>query len=350
MKWELSKEETMETTDRNSLPKVDKTSSQSDWVMVGKALNWFRYNLALIIPLIVVLVVFSSLHPGFLTIRNMTNILREIAVIAILAVGLTVVMATGKFDLSFYGSSNFVMMTCAVLAFTFKLPFLPMILVGIGLGMGIGAISGFLVSILFLPDLMATLGVAGLFGGLAYKYTQGVQLWMYSFPRVLWLGTGKVIGPITVPVVILIIVVIVAYIFLNKLKYGLRMEAVGSNPDAATHSGISIVRYRFLAYVLAGIFYGLAALVYLGRLGKGQCDIFDFLILPVIVAAFMGTSMFKGKANIIGVVIGAFVYGCVLNGLTLLNIHWTRADLYRPIILLIVLIVAITIRKKRIVG
>lgn len=350
MKWEPLKEETMETTDRNSLPKVDKTSSQSGWVMVGKALNWFRYNLALVIPLVVVLVVFSSLHPGFLTIRNITNILREITVIAILAIGLTVVMATGKFDLSFYGSSNFVMMTCAVLAFTFKLPFLPMILAGIGIGVGIGALSGFLVSVLFLPDLMATLGVAGLFGGLAYKYTQGVQIWMYSFPQVLWMGTGKIIGPITVPVVILIIVVVIAYIFLNKLKYGLRMEAVGSNPDAATHSGISIVKYRFMAFLLAGAFYGVAALVYLGRLGKGQCDIFDFLILPVIVAAFMGTAMFKGKANIIGVVIGTFIYGCVLNGLTLLNIHWTKADLYRPIILLVVLIVAMTIRKRKIVG
>ena len=78
MKWELSilsKEETVETTDQNSLPKVDKTSSQSSWVIVGKALNWFRYNLALVIPLIAVLAVFGSLHPGFLTIRNMTNIL-----------------------------------------------------------------------------------------------------------------------------------------------------------------------------------------------------------------------------------------------------------------------------------
>jgi len=316
---------------------------------IGRAMNWFRYNLALIIPAIVVVVVLSCLHPSFLTVRNMTNILREVSVIGILAVGLCIVMASGKFDISFYGVGNFVMMTCAVLVSSYQLPFISVVLLGIAIGMAIGALNGFLVSILHLPDIMATIGVAGLFAGLSYMYTEGVFIWMYAFPRIIWLGTGKV-GPITVPVFVLIAAVIIAYIFMYKLKHGLRLEAVGINPDAATHAGISTVKYRFLAFLLAGGFYGVAGVVYLGRMGKGLPTGFDALMLPVFAATFMGTAMFKGKANIIGTVVGAFILGSVMNGLTLLNIHWTRADLYRPVIFLIILIAAVSIRKRRVVG
>ena len=316
---------------------------------MGTALNWFRYNLALAIPAIAVIVVFGWLHPQFLTLNNMTNILREMTVIAILATGLTIVMATGKFDMSFYGIGNFVVMTCAVLTFYYKLPIFPMVLVGIFIGLAIGSLSGVLVSVLHFPDIIATIGIAGAFSGLAYAYTGGTQLWMYAFPNVLKLGTGS-IGFLSIPVIILIVVIIIAYIFMYKLKWGLRVESVGTSPDTVIHSGVSVVKYRFLAFIIAGALSGLAGVIFLGRYGKGVPFGFDVLMLPVVATTFMGTAMFKGKANIIGTLIGVFIWVSVANGLTLLNVHWEQADLYRPVLFLRALIAAIYIRKKRIVG
>lgn len=315
----------------------------------GSALNWFRYNMALVIPAIGALVIFTILRPDFVSGVNLSNILREMTIVTILAMGLTVVMATGKFDLSFYGVGNFAVMTGAFLLSKHNFPFVLMILLCIAIGFGAGSLSGLLVSVLRLPDLMATIGVAGLFAGLAFRYTEGVQVWLYQFPRILWIGRTQ-IGPITFPVLVLIAVVVLTYILLYKLKYGVRMQAVGTNPDASTHAGISVKKYRFLAFAIAGTLYGVASVIYLGRFAKGLPTPFDALILPVIAATFMGTAMFKGKANVVGTLIGAFTFVSILNALTLMNIHWTKADLYRPLIFLSILIPAIYIRKKRIVG
>ena len=316
---------------------------------IGQGLNWFRYNLALIIPAIAIVITFSLLHPEFMGMRNIMNLLREMTIISIVAVGLTIVMASGRFDMSFYGVGNFVVMTCGFLLYYYHLPVGLIILLGLGIGLGTGALCGLLVAKLRLPDIMATIGVASVFAGFSYKYTEGVMLWLYAFPKLVWMGTGAV-GPVKIPVFFLIGVVICVYLFMYRTKFGFRISAVGTSPDAATHTGISVVRYRWLAFILAGGLYGLAGLIFLGRFGKTNPLAFDPLMLPIIAACFMGTAMFKGKANVVGTLIGVFILSVLANGLTLLNIHWTRADLYKPVIFLVALVIAIYIRKRKIVG
>jgi len=272
---------------------------------------------------ILILVIAVTLRsPGFLTVDNFQDILLNISILVIVALAQTMVILTKNIDLS-VGSA--VGLTAMMVSFIVKQypDFSPIAAVFLGMALGsvLGMFNGLIIAYGKVPAIIATLGTLSIYRGMVFMYSGGT--WINAFEmsknfKLLSKGT-----PLGLPnlVIIAAIVSIIVYYFLNYVRTGRDLYAVGSNPDAAQFAGIRKQRIIFLVYVLSGIACGLAGVLWASRFESAQTNTALGFELQTVAASIVGgVSISGGVGTVPGVLLGALLLGIIQNSLTLIRI------------------------------
>jgi len=277
---------------------------------------------------ILMMIIITYLQPDvFLSIQNLTNILRQTAMNALLALGLFLVIVTAGIDLS-VGSIMALSLMLLTLADISGFPWPIVILIGPAVGIFIGMINGFGLTVLRLPHpFIMTLGTLYSVRGITNLITGGRPVTGVS-NEIRFLGSGEIpipgLGPFgSIPISALVVFIsygAIAY-FLSRFATGRHIYAVGGNPHAARVSGINVDRILLLVYALSGFFAGMAALLMAGRTGSGFPNAGIGAELDAIAAVIIGgASFFGGRGTVVGVFAGVLVMGLLRNGLNLMNV------------------------------
>jgi ribose transport system permease protein len=273
----------------------------------------------------------------FLNYSNISQVLRAVSFIAIMAVGQAVVIISGGIDLA---PGSVLGLAGVVTALGLTSGFSVSLALGAGLGVGLaaGAANGILVTKAKLPPFIATLGMLSVARGLAYAITGGetVRGLPESF---LIIGQGELAGVPTPIWVMLLFSALVSY-FLSSTVWGRYAYAIGGNEEAARLSGIRVGGVKVLFYLISGLSAAIAGILYLARFGVGQSTAGLGYELDVIAAAVIGgVSLSGGRGAIVGVILGSILMGVLRNGLVLLNVsaYWQQVAIGAVIILAVIL-------------
>jgi ribose transport system permease protein len=283
--------------------------------------------------------VLSLLSDRFLTVGNLTNVLRQSTINLIIAIGMTYVILTAGIDLSV---GAVLALSTVVTADLLQrgVPVLPTVILGLVLGGVLGFSNGLLISRLKVPPFVATLGMMTVARGLALTYTQGRPI--TGMPDIFrYLGTGY-LGPIPMPIIIAGITFLAGYILLTRTRMGMYIYALGNNPVAAHYTGIATSNYITFVYVLAGSLAALAGMILVARLDSAQPTAgisYEFDAIAAVVVG--GTSFAGGVGSLMGTLLGVLVISVLNNGLNLLNV----SSFYQPVVTGVVIALALLLYK-----
>jgi ribose/xylose/arabinose/galactoside ABC-type transport system permease subunit len=274
-----------------------------------------RHEVVLLLVIALEVVLFSALGRRFLDGTNVSNIFRHSVEIGLLALAMTPVILTGGIDLS-VGS---MMGLCAVCfgIFVNEAEMSPLV-AGV-LSVGIGALGGGLNALLIarfnLPPLIVTLGTFSLFRGLAEALTEGAKSYS-GFPEsFLALGNSDIAG-IPAQMWIFLLVALGIWLLVHRTTLGRSFRAIGYSPEGARYAGIPVRRNLGLAYVLAGAIAGLAAVIFVARLGEARANAgMGYELLAITAVVLGGTSIFGGSGNVAGTLLGFLAVAILNNGL-----------------------------------
>jgi ribose/xylose/arabinose/galactoside ABC-type transport system permease subunit len=281
--------------------------------------------------LIVLMVLFAVVEPRFLSSINLFNVMRQVSITGLLAVGMTFVILTAGIDLSIGSLLAFAgLVAAAVAKGGFENRFAvgadsvgygwyTAALVAVLIGLAGGWLQGLAITRLKVPPFVVTLGGMSAFRGAALLFAAGGPISGFP-PSFSWWGQGKV-GPVPVPVIIFLVAALIAHIVLRYTRYGRQVYAVGGNPEAARLSGLNVNRIIMSVYIIMGFFAGLGSFVLAARLNSAEAVAGTGYELTVIASVVIGgTSLFGGSGTIFGTVIGTILIGVLLNGLVLMNV------------------------------
>jgi ribose transport system permease protein len=270
---------------------------------------------------------------AFLTLGNILNVLRQTALLFLMASGLTLVILTAGLDLSV--GANIGLSAClAASVMTVTGSSWLGAATGIGSGALIGLANGALVAWLRIPSFIATYGMMWMLTGVTYYYMGGETI--HGFPLAFrQFGSGYLLG-VPIPVYVMVFFLALGTAFAQRSVWGQQIYALGANAEAARLSGVPIERRLLLVYAFSGAMAGLASLIILARINSAQGDIGEDLTLPAIAAVLIGgTSLFGGSGSVSGTLIGALILTLVLNGMNLLQINASWQPLATGLIILL---------------
>lgn len=308
--------------------------------------EWWRTFIrkyAIVLIFIAMFIAMALLSDAFLSPRNLLNIVRQISVVGLIAIGVTMVIITTGIDLS----SGSVLALSAVIVASLaqqpdwhdakfpglQLPVLIPILVSLLVGAVCGWVNGALIAGFRIPPFIATLGMMTVARGFALIYSNRPVSGLTDAFN--YIGQGEIfkVMPVTgqpdmgipIPILVLVGVAIAAHIMLNNTRFGRHIYAIGGNEQAARISGLNVGRIKIGVYTIAGILAGLAGLVLTSRIGSGQAGLGVGYELDAIASAVIGgVSLSGGVGTIWGTMVGALIIGVLNNGLDLLNVsaYW----------------------------
>jgi ribose transport system permease protein len=269
--------------------------------------------------LVVLGVVFSISSPYFLTTSNLSNVLTQAVVLAIVAFGMTAVVISGNFDLS-VGSAVGLVGVVSALTMLHTGSIALGVVVALASGAGIGLVNGIVVTVFGVPSFIATLAMLVMARGAALAITNGETL--FGFPPGLASFLQSDFLGIKLSVWMAVLVLAFFYVLLHHTRMGVELFAVGGNAQAARLSGLPVARLQTTAFVLSGLAVGVAAIASLGRLDAAQPGAGALLELFAVAAVVLGgTSLFGGQGSVIRTVVGVALIAVLQNGLTLLNVN-----------------------------
>ena len=314
----------------------------------GEVLRRFmvRPEAPALVFLAVLVAAFTLASDKFLSATNLEAILVSVAVLGTVALAVNQVILCGEIDISTGSMMGLCAVAAGAVAVSYGGLILPL-LAGVAVGALAGAVNGFLVTVGRIPSIIVTLGMLYALRGVILLVTGGT--WITGIPesaRVL--GTGSILG-IGYPVILLFVLFLIVELISRHSTWGRNVFAVGGNRRAARFAGLPINRVRFLAFVLVGVFVGIASVVYLGRAGSVQTNTGTGLELQAVAAVVIGgTSISGGRGSSLAALTGAVLIGVILNGLVLLGVPgiWQQAVLGA----LILLAVATDVLRRRLVG
>lgn len=313
------------------------STSVTPSVPAVRRLSFSLRDAGTLIGLIVIMTVFAAIVPGFLSERNLTNILQQSSINACLALGMTLVIISGGIDLSVGPTAAI----AAVITATLLLGGTPIplaILAGLGIGAVCGFINGVLVAYVGLQPFIVTLGTLSTYRAIALIFTGGNPV-LGIPPGFRALFNGTLIG-LPIPVLIVAGVSVAAWVLLKKTPIGEYLMAVGGNEEAAYVAGVPIARTKITAYVISGGLAALASLILIGRLGAAEPILGNLWELDAIAAAAIGgASLMGGKGSVVGTILGAIILGAMRNGLTLMNVQAFYQLLATGLIILVAMMI-----------
>ncbi|MBV16102.1 MAG: ABC transporter permease [Thalassospira sp.] len=279
---------------------------------------------------------------GFLSIRNLSNIVLQTAPATILAIGLVFVLSAGEIDLSFGSIVAVSALAAAVVMNEYGI--VAGIAAGMGAGLLAGAINGTVAAFVRLPSFLVTLATMGLFAGIARSMTNLRSIPVLDGDFAGFFGSGSFLG---IPSLIwwTVLAVAVGHFIYRETRFGAHVLATGDNPQAASVSGIKVARIRLYVLMLSGGLAGLAGLLYAGRLQAAKYTLGESDLMTVIAAVIVGgTLLHGGRGTIIGALIGSLMMGMLNNGLILMGLSVSDQMIVRGLIILAA--VAVSLREK----
>ena len=324
-----------------------------------KAFDAFSFlaRFAPLIFLLLLMAIFAIMEPRFLSSINLFNVMRQVSITGLLAIGMTFVILTAGIDLSVGSLLAFAGLVAAAVAkggmqdrftvgdaaigYGWPLAALSAILIGLACGY----LQGLAITKLRVPAFVVTLGGMSVFRGAALLFAAGGPISGFQ-PEFTWWGQGRILT-VPVPVIIFLVSALIAHIILHYTRYGRRVYAVGGNPEAARLAGLNVNRIICSVYVIMGFFAGLGSFVLAARLNSAEAVAGTGYELTVIASVVIGgTSLFGGAGSIFGTVIGAVLIGVLLNGLVLMNV----SSYIQQIIIGVIIVLAVafdTFAKSR---
>ena len=308
-----------------------------------KAFDWRQY--IIYIGFLIVFVVFALTlgQKGFLTSTNLLNVFRQTAIISIMAVAMTFVIGAGHIDLSVGAVAGLSSVTTALALGSWGLPLPAAVVVGLVTGLIVGLANGFLVAFVRIPSFLVTLGMLGIVNGAAQWLSNTSPIPIQNNTFTFIFGSGD-IGPIPSLLIWTAVIFVIGHVVLRKTTYGRRVLATGGNAVAARFSGVDTRMITFLVMSVMGVMAGLAGMLFAGRLHSGRFEFGAGAELSVIAAVILGgTSLFGGRATVIGTLLGSLMIGLINNGLTLASLPTSQQFIVRGLII----ILAVALAKKR---
>ena len=275
---------------------------------------------------------FQALNPTFLSLGNLTSMLTSSAILIVLAIGQTFVVATAGIDLSIASA-----MTLAAVMFgiVFDAGLLAAVAAAVVTGLLVGLVNGLIIARGRITDFIVTLGMLSAASGTALIFADGKPKTIISAP-LLKLSTGTV-WIFGYSFLIAIAMAVIAHVVLFHTRFGTYVLATGGNSEAAAATGVSTARIKTAVYIIAGLTAGIAAILLVARVGAAEpASNTSFLLNSVAAVVLGGVSLFGGRATIAGPVVGALLLTGLVNGLTLLGV----SQFYQPLSVGIVVVAA----------
>jgi ribose transport system permease protein len=292
----------------------------------------------LIMPLFLAFLamIFTLIEPRFLTGSNLSNLLRQSAILALAAFAQTLVIVSGGIDLSTGASAALVTMITAMVSKAYGIPL--GFSAGLLLGSFLGLINGVLVAYFNIPPFIATVGMFIYARSFAWYIGGGLPIELMP-PGYEFLGSGYIVG-IPMSIIVVLAFLPIVHFLLSNTQFGRYLYAIGGNENASHLSGVRVKRYRMLAYVLSGFLAGVTGLVLTSRVISGQPGIATGLEFQAIAAvAIGGVSLGGGEGNVFRAMIGTLIMSTISNGLNLANV----SSYYQQIALGIIMVLAVAI-------
>jgi ribose transport system permease protein len=291
-----------------------------------------------ILPILVVIVIlFAVLNSSFLRPNNLLNVLRQASINIVLAAGMTLVILTARIDLS-VGSilavtaviGLLVSLNPALQAFAIIIPLLA--------GLGLGVLNGVLIAYLKLPFFIVVLGSMTALRGASYLLADGTTL-INNDLNFAWIGNAY-LGPVPWLAVIALLVIFVTWFILKKTVLGVRIYAVGGNPQAARLTGINVNFIIVFVYGMSGLLSGLGGVMTASRLYSASGLLGNGYELDAIASVILGgTSILGGSGSVVGTLVGALIIAVLNNGLTLMNVSFFWQLVVRGVVIVIAVLI-----------
>lgn len=282
-----------------------------------RAIPFAKQQLGIVVALLLLLIISSILSQRFLTLPNLLNVLRQVAIVGILAIGQTFVILTAGIDLSVGSILGLCVVLFAVILQTQGLAVA--IPVGILCGGLMGIFNGLGIAYARIPAFIMTLGMLSFWRGIAFICTSGTPI-PITDATYYYVGNGYFMG-IPIPSIILLLTLLAAAFVLHLTPFGRCVYAIGSNEDAAHLSGVPTKRYKLLVYTISGFCSGIAGMVYSSQLSVGTPIAGEGYELDAIAAVVVGgTSLFGGAGSVFRTFVGTLFIGVLANILNLTGV------------------------------
>lgn len=296
-----------------------------------------------LIGLILLFIVIAALNDRFISPSNLSNLLRQVSINALISFGMTFVILTGGIDLSV---GSILALSSALLASMITSGMNPemAVIVAAVIGLGLGVVNGIIVAYGKVAPFIATLATMTIYRGATLVYTNGNPIsGLSDDPIFMGLGQGDIAG-VPVPAILMLIAFLVLLFILNKTPLGRQTYAVGGNEKVSFIAGIKINRVKIVSYAITGLLCALAGAVLTSRLNSAQPTAGMGYELDAIAAVVLGgTSLSGGKGRITGTLIGALIIGTLNNGLNILNV----SSFYQQVVKGIVILLAVLMDRKK---
>ena len=312
----------------------------------------FLYKWWMLLTVVALIALFGIASENFLDPNNIINILRSIAIVTVIAIGVSISLSVGGFDLSVGSTASLANALVVSLFVWYGFGTTGAIVLTLLICTLVGLFNAFLIVVLKIPDMLATLASLFVIQGVAMTYSYGGSITQNMVLPNGDMAEGLIpevfssLGQVPVIVLIMLAVTAVVQLFLSLTKHGRRMYAIGGNPEAARLSGIRTVRYRVAAYVISALLASLGGILLASRIGSSQVNAGGGYLMDAVAAAYIGFSLAgSGKPNALGTLVGAVILGVLQNGLVMLSVPYYAMDIIKGLVLALAL--AITYIQKR---
>lgn len=291
--------------------------------------------------LVIIMLVFGVTSDSFFTANNILSILREASLTGIIAIGVTFVIITAGIDLSTGATVGFAGMLCANLLYHYNLPAGLIMLISVLTGLVCGAVNGFIITKLRVPEFIATLSTQYLFRSMVFVFAireAGViSNKKIENPGILIMG-GSINGLYLVTIAFVVLAVVGQFI-LKKTKFGTYVYATGANRKSAELSGINTDKIRWFVFIITGFLCGIATIFQVGRVGSVTTDLGTGMEFDIIAAVVIGGCAFSGgRGDVFGSAIGAVFMAVLQNGILKYNLPTAAQLVVKGVVIVIMII------------
>ncbi|HDX6827141.1 TPA: ABC transporter permease [Escherichia coli] len=314
---------------------------QGKSVSLKQFVSRYINEIGLLVVIAILYLVFSLNAPGFISLNNQMNVLRDAATIGIAAWAMTLIIISGEIDVSVGPMVAFVSV-CLAFLLQFEVPLAIACLLVLLLGALMGTLAGVLRGVFNVPSFVATLGLWSALRGMGLFMTNALPVPIDENEVLDWLG-GQFLG---VPVSALIMMVLFVFIS-RKTAFGRSVFAVGGNATAAQLCGINVRRVRILIFTLSGLLAAVTGILLAARLGSGNAGAANGLEFDVIAAVVVGgTALSGGRGSLFGTLLGVLVITLIGNGLVLLGINSFFQQVVRGVIIVVAVLANILLTQR----
>ncbi|MBY7142821.1 ABC transporter permease [Virgibacillus sp. NKC19-3] len=319
-------------------PEIEPTKKYSNW---NSRISWIWTEYSVVIAFLILFILSSIMSPRFLELSNLMNILMQVSIIGVVALGMTMVMLSGGIDLS-VGSVLALVGVFTVITLNASGNVFIAILTALAVGAFVGFLNGFMVAKLKIASFIATLGMMAAARSIALYTSDGGSISgeVGGFSSI----SNSSIAGIKSPIIIFAVMAVIVFVLLQQTRFGRYVYAIGSNEKGALLSGIRVDRIKMTVYTLAGMLVSVAAIIETSRLNSISSSSSGMLYeLDAIAAVIIGgTRMTGGRGKVVGTIFGVLILGILNNMMNLINV----SPYLQGFVTGLVIIIAVVFQKR----